>query len=187
MRTSSIQADLKQQPFIDYVTFLINQGMVFSLSDRVDGVGNDESIFTYMENPSSSGVDYDILMFPRAGGEADIDVSFGASQGDTGDAITPRNLQSSSTNTLSGTFEESVSTDTGTLPSHGTNVVQDFLPGGTKGVKVGPASINAITLTIDAGDNKLFEVINRSGGGAKLALNFVIIENDGTYKQTIHE
>jgi len=175
---------LRTQPTIDVKDFLINQGRAFTVSDRIVDVGNGDSIYVFLDNPSDSGYDYDVILQPRAAGEADINLSFGATQGTTGTAVTAHNLKSGSSRTFSGTVEESETGDTGTLPSHGTTIIQDFLPGGTQGVKVGPSGVNAVTLTIDEGSNKLFEVVNQSGGGAKLAINLIIYEIDGTYKMT---
>lgn len=173
----------RRQPVIDLYSFLINKGRGFSVSDRIEGVGNDESIYVFVDNPAGSGYDYDVIIQPRAAGEADINVSFNASQGDTGTAIDPPNLKAGDNRTFSGTVEESQTGDTGTLPSHGTTVIEDFAPGGTQGVKVGPATIGAISLTIDEGANKLFEVVNRSGGGGKFGINLQVFEIDGTYKE----
>lgn len=182
-RSPEIQDAIKAQPTIDGPSFLINQGRAFAVSDRIDEVGNGDSIYVFVDNPDGSGFDFDVLLTPRAAGEADINVSFGATAGDTGTEVTAHNLKAGSSRTFTGTVEESDETnDTGTFPTHGTTVVQDFLPGGTQGVKVGPAGINAISMTIDEGANKLFEVVNQSGGGAKLAINLVIFEVDGTFK-----
>lgn len=174
---------LRSQPVIDLQTFLINKGRGFTVSDRVTDVGIDESIYLFVNNPEGSGYDYDAIVQPRAGGEADINISFGADGGDAGEAVTAHNLKAGSPRTFGGTVEESQTGDTGTLPSHGTTVIEDFAPGGTQGVKVGPAGIGAISLTIDEGSNKLFELVNRSGGGTKLALNIQLFEVDGTYKE----
>ena len=173
---------LRQQPTIDLTSFLINQGRAFTVSDRITELGNDDSTYLFIENPEGSGFDYDVIVQPRAGAEADINISFGATQGDAGQAVTANNLESGSDRTFSGLVERSQTGDTGTLPSHGTTVVEDFLPGGTRGVKVGPAGVNGISLTIDEGANKLLELVNRSGGGTKLALNVQLFEIDGTYK-----
>lgn len=174
----------KSQPVIDLQSFLINKGRGFTVSDRITSVGNGDSVYVFLDNPAGSGFDYDIVLTPRAGGEADINISFGASSGDTGTSVTAHNLKSGSSRTFSGSVEESDETnDTGTFPSHGTTVIQDFLPGGTQGVKVGPASIGSISLTIDEGENKLFEMVNQSGGSTKLALNMAVFEVDGTYKE----
>ena len=174
---------LTNQPVIDGPSFFINQGRAFTVSDRIANVGNGDSIYVFIDNPSDSGFDYDVVLNPRAAGEADINVSFGASAGNTGTEVTAHNLKSGSSRTFSGTVEESDETnDTGTFPSHGTTIIQDFLPGGTQGVKVGPSAIGSVTLTIDEGSNKLFELVNQSGGGAKLAINIVIYEVDGTWK-----
>lgn len=174
---------LRSQPVIDLQTFLINKGRGFTISDRITEVGNTDSIYLFVDNPTGSGYDYDVLLQPRAAGEADINVSFDATQGNTGESVTAHNLKAGSPKTFSGTVEESQTGDTGTLPSHGTTIVQDFLPGGTQGVKVGPAGIGAISMTIDEGSDKLFELVNQSGGGSKMALNVQVFEVDGTYKE----
>lgn len=180
---SRFKEGLAEQPVIDVQSFLVNKGRAFTVSDRINAVGNGDSIFVFLDNPNGSGFDYDVVLVPRAAGEADLDVSFGATQND-GTAVTAYNLKSGSSRTFSGTVEQSKTGDAGTRPAHGTTIIEDFLPGGTRGVRVGPAAVGAITLTVDENSNKLFELINQSGGGAKLAINMIIYEIDGTYKDT---
>ena len=174
---------LRQQPVIDIETFLINKGRAFSFSSRYTDIGNGDSTYLFLDNPSDSGYDYDIVLLPRATGLVDFDISFGATQND-GTAVTPQNLKSGSGRTFTGTVEESTTGDAGTRPTHGTTFIEDFAPGSEQGVKVGGSVINAVSYTVDEGSNKLVELINGSGGNlSRMALNMVIYEVDGTYKE----
>lgn len=172
---------LKKQPVIDILSFFVNKGRAFIISYRVDSVSNNDSIYLFLDNPSGSGFDYDCLLFLRSAGEADIDISFGATQND-GTTVTAHNLKSGSSRTFSGTAETSTTGDAGTRPSHGTTFIESFIPGTRQSAKVGPGTIGEISYTIDENSNKLMEIVNRSGGGAKLAINCVVYEVDGTYK-----
>lgn len=173
---------LRDQPTADLHSFLINQGRGFTISDRVNDLGNGDSIYMYIDN-TSDGIDYDVVLLPRSTGRADLDISFNATQGDAGSAVSVHNLKSGSTNTFSGTAEISQSGDTGTLPSHGTTFIEDFVPGGGEGAFIGGQVVDAIAFTIDEGDNKLLELRNESGGTvSRIGLNVVLVEVDGTYK-----
>jgi len=45
--------------------------------------------------------------------------------------------------------------------------------------------VDAIAFTVDEGSNKLLEITNVAGGGVdRMALNMVVFEVDGTYKET---
>jgi hypothetical protein len=176
---------LKAQPTIDVHTFLINKGRAFNVPVRIADTANNDSIFVFVENPANSGFDYDIALMARATGRADINISFGASKEGANDT-TAHNLKSGSNRSFSGTaatFNET--DDTGTSPSHGTTVIQDFVPGtGAGAPNLSAQVIDAIVVTIDEGDNKLFELNNGSGGQlARMALNLTIFEVDGTYKE----
>ena len=182
----NIKSALFQQPTIDLQSFLINKGRGFTVSNRVtDGLGNEESIFLYVDNPEGSGYDYDVVLLPRSSGRAEIDVSFNASPGDAGIVTAANNLKSGSPRTFSGTVEVSQTGDTGTLPSHGTTFLEDFVPGSGMGTNLAAQIIDAIAFTVDEGDNKLLELRNASGGNVDwIGLNVVIFEIDGTYKQS---
>lgn len=181
-----IKSALFQQPTIDLQSFLINKGRGFTVSNRyTSGLGNGESIYLYVDNPAGSGVDYDVTLLPRASGRANIDISFNADPGDTGEVVNVNNLKSGSPRAFAGTVEESVSTDTGTLPTHGTTFLQDFVPGtGAGAANLSAQVVDAISMTIDEGDNKLLELSNESGGNVDwIGLNVALFEIDGTYKQ----
>ncbi|UHQ96475.1 hypothetical protein [Natrinema halophilum] len=181
----NIKSALFQQPTIDLQSFLINKGRGFTVSNRhTAGLGNGESIYLFVNNPAGSGYDYDIVLLPRASGRAEIDVSFNADAGDTGEAVTAHNLQSGSPRTFSGSVERSTTGDTGTLPSHGTTFLEDFVPGSGMGTNVAAQIVDSIAFTVDEGENKLLELRNASGGNVDwIGMNVVIFEVDGTYKQ----
>jgi len=180
-----IELALRGQPASDTHSFLINQGRAFVGSHRVEDVDNEQSIYTFIENPSDSGFDYDIVLLPRSTGLADIDISFGAAEGDAGDTAIMNNLKSSSPRTFSGHTRLATSGDSGTLPSHGTTFVEDFVPGSGHGASIAAEVIDAIAFTVDEGSNKLLEITNVAGGGVdRMALNMVVFEVDGTYKET---
>lgn len=179
---AEIERALRQQPTSDLHSFLINQGRGFTLSNRVNELGNGESIYIYIDNPTDV-TDYDVILLPRSTGRADLDISFGADQGDTGTAADVHNLKSGSDNGFSGTAEVSRTGDTGTLPSHGTMFIEDFVPGGGQGATIAAQVVDSIAFTIDAGDSKLLELRNESGGNvSRIGLNLVFLEVDGTYK-----
>lgn len=176
---------LSKQPGIDIQSFLINKGRAFSPPIRFTDIANGDSIFVHVNNPPTSGFDYDIVLLPRATGLADINVSLGSSKNDAND-VTSHNLKSGSTRTFTGqvaTFDGT--NDTGTAPSHGTTVVEDFVPGGGAGApNLSAQVVDSIAVTIDEGDDKLFELNNDSGGQlSRMSLNLVIFEVDGTYKE----
>lgn len=179
-----VTTSLKQQPVIDLYTFLINKGRGFSTPVRVTDIGNGDSVFVVVENPDGSGYAYDIAMLPRSTGQADIDVSVDGASNDASNG-TVNNLKSGSDRTFSGavtTFDESA--DTGTAPSHGDFVIQDFVPGGGAGApNVSAQVIDSIAATISEGENKIFELRNESGGNlSRMSLNLNVFEVDGTYK-----
>lgn len=182
----SVNRALREQPTIDVQSFLINKGRGFNVPLRITDTANGDSIYLFIDNPSNSGFDFDVVLLPRATGQADIDVSFGATKNDASD-VTAHNLKSGSSRTFSGTaatFNET--DDTGSAPSHGsTTVIQDFLPGDGSGIpNISAQVIDAIAVTIDEGENKLFELNNSSGGQlSRMALNCLIFEVDGTYKE----
>lgn len=181
--TKETVAALKQQPTADLHAFLINQGRGFTVSDRVNDLGNGNSLYIYLEN-DSTGIDYDVVVLPRATGRADLDISFNATQGDTGDSATVHNLKSGSSRTFSGIAELSTTGDTGTLPSHGTTFIEDFIPGDGTGANIGGEVIDTIAFTIDEGDNKLLELRNESGGQVgRIGLNVLIFEVIGEFKE----
>lgn len=177
---------LTDQPTIDVQSFLINKGRGFTVSNRYTaGLGNGDSIYLFVNNPSDSGYDYDVTILPRASGRAELDVSFNATPGDAGEEVDVQNLKSGSPRSFSGSVEESTTTDTGTLPSHGTTFIEDFVPGtGVGAANVSAQVVDAIAFTIDEGDNKLLELRNSSGGNVDwIGLNVTIFEVDGTYKE----
>lgn len=177
---------LTDQPTIDVQSFLINKGRGFTVSNRyTSGLGNGDSIYLFVNNPSDSGYDYDVTILPRASGRAELDVSFNATPGDAGEEVDVQNLKSGSPRSFSGSVEESTTTDTGTLPSHGTTFIEDFVPGtGVGAANVSAQVVDAIAFTIDEGDNKLLELRNSSGGNVDwIGLNVTIFEVDGTYKE----
>jgi hypothetical protein len=175
---------LQEQPVIDLQSFLINKGRGFTVSARFNDVGNGDSVYVFLDNPSDSGFDYDVVFIPRATGLIDFDVSFGATQND-GSTASANNLKSGSTRTFSGTAEKSTTGDTGTRPSHGTVIVSDFVPGGEVGVKVGGSVIGSVSFTIDQDSNKLIELNNQAGGSlSRMSVSLVVFEVDGTYKGT---
>lgn len=176
---------LKRQPTIDLYSFLINKGRGFSTPYRVNDIGNGDSVYVVVENPAGSGFDYDIAMLPRASGTADIDVSVDGAPNDASNG-TVNNLNSGSDRTFSGTigaFDDS--SDTGTSPTHGNFVVQDFVPGGGAGApNISAQVIDAIAATVAEGENKIFELRNESGGSlSRMSLNLNVFEIDGTYKE----
>lgn len=176
---------LKSQPVVGLYTFLINKGRGFSTPVRVTDIGNGDSVYVVVKNPSDSGFAYDIVMLPRATGQADIDVSVNGTENDASNG-TVNNLKAGSSRTFSGTvttFDDS--TDTGTAPTHGDFVIQDFVPGGGSGAPdVSAQVIDSIATTIPEGDNKIFELANESGGTlSRMSLNLTIFEVDGTYKE----
>lgn len=162
------------------VTHLIDEGFGFTLSNRYQEVGNGESVYLYVENPSGSGLDYDIILNPRATGGCLVDISFAATQND-GDPIEVNNLNSSSEREFSGVAEGSTTGDTGTRPAHGTTFIEDIIPGGSLGTRIGGAIVGGISFTIDEGDNKLVEV-NNTGNADTIAVNMHIFEDDGSVK-----
>lgn len=162
------------------ITHLVDQGYGFSVSNRYTSVGNGESIYLYVENPTNSGFDYDVVLNPRASGLSLLDISFNATQND-GTAITANNLKSGSTRTFSGVVEGSTTGDAGTRPTHGTIFIEDMIPGGSFGTRVGGAIIGGVSFTVDEGDNKLIELTNE-GNATALAINLYIFEDDGTVK-----
>ena len=179
---AAIERALRQQPTSDLHSFLINQGRGFTLSDRVNELGNGDSIYIYLNNPTEE-TDYDVVLLPRSTGRADLDVSFGATSGDAGTEADVHNLKSGSDREFSGTAEVSQTGDAGTLPSHGTTFIEDFVPGGGQGANIAAQVVDALAFTIDAGDNKLLELRNESGGNVdRIGLNVVLLEVDGTYK-----
>lgn len=179
---AGVERALRQQPTSDLHSFLINQGRGFTLSDRVNELGNTDSIYVYIDNLTDE-TDYDVILLPRSTGRADLDISFNANQGDAGVEADVHNLKSGSDRVFSGTAELSQSGDAGTLPSHGTTFIEDFVPAGGQGANIGAQIANAIAFTIDAGDNKLLELRNESGGNVdRIGLNVVLLEVDGTYK-----
>lgn len=181
---TKLKSALYQQPTIDLQTFLVNKGRAFSLSSRVNDLGNGESVFIHVDNPTGSGYDYDVVLLPRSTGRADIDISFGADSGDAGNEEPPQNLQSGSTRTFSGTAHISTSEDAGTLPTHGEMFIEDFVPGTGTGANIGAEVIDSVAFTIDEGGDKLLELRNESGGSVdRIGLNVILFEVDGTYKQ----
>lgn len=179
---ADIERALRQQPTSDLHSFLINQGRGFTLSDRVNDLGNGDSIYIHVDNPTEE-TDYDVILLPRSTGRADLDISFGAEKGDAGTVADVHNLKSGSDRQFSGVVELSQTGDTGTLPSHGTTFIEDFVPGGGTGTNVAAEIVDAIAFTIDAGDDKLLELRNESGGNvSRIGLNVVLLEVDGTYK-----
>lgn len=176
---------LRSQPTIDVNSFLINKGRGFNVPIRVTDIGSGDSVYVFVDNPVDSGFDYDIALLPRATGLADVDISFGATQNDAAE-LAAQNLKSGSGRSFTGsaaTFNETA--DTGTSPTHGTSVIKDFVPGtGAGAPNLSGQVIDAIAVTIDEGSNKLFELNNGSGGQlSRMALNLLIFEVDGTYKE----
>lgn len=179
---TTVSTYLRSSPVIDIESFLINKGRAFTVSNRVSNLGNGDSLYLYLDNPDGSGYDYDVVLLPRATSLTDLDVSFGATENDS-TAATARNLKSGSSRTFSGTastFNETA--DTGTAPSHGTTIYQDFIPGGTVGANISAQVVDAIGFTIDEGSNKLLQLMSESGG-TRVAMNVVVFEVDGTYKE----
>jgi len=173
----------KRQPVNDNVSFLITKGRAFSPLVRFKDIGNGDSIFVHVDNPSDSGYDYNVILMARATGLADVDISFNPTKNGANDAVS-NNLKSGSSRTFSGqvaTFDET--NDTGTSPSHGTTILEDFVPGTGRGIpNVFGQAINGAAITIDEGDSKLFQLNNDSGGQLdRMSLNMVVIELDGTY------
>lgn len=180
----SITRALRQQPVIGLQTFLINKGRGFGIPHRVEDVSNEENIRIFVNNPDGSGFDYDIVLLPRANGLCDVDVSYGATEGDAGEAGVEQNLKSGSDRTFSGETRLVESGDTGTQPSHGTTIFEDFVPGNGQGANIGGQVIGSVATTIDEGSNKLFEMANVSSGSIdRMAINLLIFEVDGTYKE----
>lgn len=183
--TPDIIEALRSQPTADLHTFLINSEQGYTVSDRVNDLGNGNSIYMYLEN-TTSDVDYDVVLLPRGTGLADVDISFNANQGDAGTDATVHNLKSSSQDTFSGTVEISQTGDTGTLPSHGTTFIEDFIPGDGTGANIGGEVIDSVAFTVDSGDNKLFELRNESGGNVgRIGLNLLIFELTGEFKEIV--
>lgn len=175
---------LFHQPTIDLQSFLINKGRAFTFSSRYSDIGNGDSTYLFVDNPSGSGYDYDIVVLPRSTGLVDLNISFNAAQND-GTTVTAHNLKSGSPRSFSGTVEESTTGDTGSRPTHGTTFIEDFVPGsGAGGANIAAEVIDAIAYTVDEGSNKLIELNNQAGGSlTRMAVNVVIFEIDGTYKE----
>jgi len=174
---------LKRQPVNDNVSFLTTKGRAFSPLVRFKNIGNGDSIFVHVDNPSDSGYDFNIIVMARATGLADIDMSFNPTKNGANDTAS-YNLKSGSSRSFSGqvaTFDET--NDTGTSPSHGTIVLEDFVPGTAQGIpNVLGQAVDGAAVTIDQGDSKLFQLNNNSGGQLnRMSLNMVIVELNGTY------
>jgi len=161
-------------------THFTDEGFAYTISARYNEVGNGESVYLYIENPDDSGYDYDIIFTPRSNGLSLVNISFDATQND-GTAVTANNLKSGSDNTFSGIVESSTTGDEGTRPVAGTTFIEDLLPGGTQGTRVGASAVGGIGYTIDEGDNKLIEVTNE-GNASYIALNVILLEDNGEVK-----
>lgn len=163
-------------------TRLINNGRAWAASSRFSSVSSGDSIFLFVENPSDSGFDYDLVIHPRGSGLCDVDISFDATEDTEGSDVAAQNLKSGSDRSFSGDLTETTTGNTGSY-SHGTIIFEDFVQADSSGIQVGAEIISGISCTIDEGDNKLLELNNGSGGTLKrLAFNVVIFEVDGTYK-----
>ncbi|WP_226043483.1 hypothetical protein [Natrinema sp. DC36] len=172
---------LRQQPVIDVQSFLINKGRAWTVSSRFSNVGTDDSIYVHTDNPDGSGYDYDVVFLPRSSGDMDIDISFGGDANDA-TAVTANNLKSGTERAFSGTVSEFNPGSTGTAPSHGTTFIEDHVPGGSQGSAIASQVIDAVAWTVDEGDDKLIEITATDWSGT-LAINLIIFEIDGTYKE----
>lgn len=177
---------LRTQPLNGFASVLINHGRGFIISDRFgDGgdIGNGDSIYLYVDNPADSGYDYDVLLLPRSTGLADLDISFNATEDTQGTDSTVNNLKSGSSRTFSGVARQTTTGETGGY-SHGTTFYSDFIPGGGSGANIAGQVVDAIAFTVDEGENKLLELRNEAGGGVKrMALQTLVLEVDGTFKE----
>lgn len=179
--TEAVVQAFKQQGIQEVVTTLVNHGRAFVVSDRFNDISNGDSIFLYIENPDKSGFDYNVLLVPRASGLTDLDISFDATEETKGADADVRNLRSSTPRSFTGVARKTQTGDTGSY-THGTTFIEDIVPGGERGTRIGGQLGGGIGFTIDGGDNKLLELRNEAGGNlSRLALNAVIFEIDGTF------
>lgn len=183
MGVDQVAGDNRDNPTIDLLSYLTNQGRAFNVPARFTDIGNGDAVNLFIDNPDGSGFDYDVVLLPRATGLVDLDVSFGATENDA-TATSVVNLKSGSSRTFSGSaslFDET--NDTGTPPAHGTSVVTDFIPGGGSGQNITAQVVDSTAFTIDEGSNKLLEITNSSSGTLKrMALNLLLYEVNGRYK-----
>lgn len=174
---------LRTQPYNSFASVLINNGRAFAVSDRFSDLGNGGTVDLFIDNPADSGYDYDAVLRPRATGLLDLDISFNATEDTQGAEATAENLKSSSSRTFSGDARKT-ETDTTGAYSHGDTFIEDIIPGGGRGVSIGGGYIDAISFTIDEGDNKLVRITNSSGGNLdRMAINALVFEVDGTFKE----
>lgn len=177
-----VKEALTEQPILDYATVLINHGFGFTVSDRFNDIANGDSIFLFVENPSDSGFEYDIILFPRASGLADLDVSFNATEDAEGTDIDVDNLRDGVSRGFSGIARETQTGDTGSY-THGDTFIEDIVPGSSGGIRMGGQVVGGIGFTIDQGSNKLIELRNEAGSQiTRAAINAVILETTDEFK-----
>lgn len=182
MNGDSFRTILREQPVHEFASTMVNHGRAFIISDMFKDVGNNDSIFLYLENPEGSDFDYDVILIPKATDLVDITISSNATENTQGVDADVENLRSSSNRSFTGIARKTQTTDTDGY-DHGNTFLNDFVSGNTTGTEIGPVIVGGVSFTIDEGSNKLIELNNVSGGGtSRISISAIVFEVDGTYK-----
>ncbi len=175
---------LKSRGVMKYISMMINNGRVYTISDRKADIGNDGTIEVYLENASDSGYKYDIILYPVATGLITYDISYNNTENTEGSTIKGHNLRVGDSQ-FSGKIRETATGETGDY-SQGTVFIENFVPGGETGNKVSASIVGGVSFTLPKGEDLLIRLTNKSGGQLSyMDISMMILEVDDKFKHIL--
>lgn len=146
----------------------IENGNGFAVGHRFEGVGTDESIYMYFENPINSGVKaYIISILVTSTAKAYIDIFRNNTVLNPGITLKPINLNFASNNT------SKIHVEYGGTYSLGVRTLDDLNPGGVIATAIGWVSDVGESVVVNPGSNFVIKITNKSNVTEDIAIRII--------------